>query len=260
MRPEDFVASYFDAWNHRDPQAVADHLAAGGVYCDVPEHARHSHDELIAYLENFFSSDVNRYRLVGDVVANERTIAFQYEIVPLEPERAPCESLRGAEFITLKRDAASTIVDYYDVQAHDSRSRMADVPVSAGGKYAKSGLGDARLEALQSRLERRMQSERLYLRQDLSLPVLAREMGCSVNHLSQVINAGFGMSFFDYLNSYRIAYAKELLSRPEDRDVPILRIAFSSGFNSNSAFYAAFRKRVGRTPAQYRSERCSSPS
>ncbi len=46
MRATDFVESYFDAWNHRDPKAVADHLAADGIYCDIPENAQRTHDEV----------------------------------------------------------------------------------------------------------------------------------------------------------------------------------------------------------------------
>ena len=46
--------------------------------------------------------------------------------------------------------------------------------------------------------------------------------------------------------------AKKLL-RLEDRQLQaILSIAFEVGFNSNSAFYAAFKKSCGQTPAQYR--------
>jgi AraC-like DNA-binding protein len=60
------------------------------------------------------------------------------------------------------------------------------------------------------------------------------------------------MSFFDYLNRYRIEHAKELLSGMHGQSGAILNIAFAVGFNSNSAFYAAFKKRVGQTPAQYR--------
>ena len=99
-----------------------------------------------------------------------------------------------------------------------------------------------------------MTSEQLFLCSDMTLPKLADTVGCSVNHLSQVINAGFGMSFFDYLNRYRIQYARELLSAMDDRSCAILNIAFTVGFNSNSAFYAAFKKCVGQTPAQYRRE------
>ncbi len=97
-----------------------------------------------------------------------------------------------------------------------------------------------------------MRSQQVFLRSDLTLPKLAKTVGCSVNHLSQVINSGFEMSFFDYLNRYRIDYAKELLSTSDFQSGAILNIAFTVGFNSNSAFYAAFKKRVGKTPAQYR--------
>ena len=97
-----------------------------------------------------------------------------------------------------------------------------------------------------------MRDEQAYLRPDLTLPRLAETVGCSVNHLSQVINAGFGMSFFDYLNRHRVQHAKELLGCLDDQNGAILSIAFTVGFNSNSAFYAAFKKCVGQTPAQFR--------
>jgi AraC-like DNA-binding protein len=92
----------------------------------------------------------------------------------------------------------------------------------------------------------------VYLKPDLTLPVLAEEVGCSVNHLSQVINSGFEMSFFDYVNNYRVRHAKELLLKMDGKKGAILNIAFTVGFNSNSAFYAAFKKHVGMAPAMFR--------
>ena len=60
------------------------------------------------------------------------------------------------------------------------------------------------------------------------------------------------MSFFDWVSQFRIERAKELLADEASRDEPVLTIAFAVGFNSNSAFYSAFRKWVGQTPTQYR--------
>jgi AraC-like DNA-binding protein len=97
-----------------------------------------------------------------------------------------------------------------------------------------------------------MQSQQIFLRSDLTLPKLAEELGCSGNHLSQVLNSEFGASFFEYLNQYRIDYARELLSGSDSQGRSILDVAFTVGFNSNSAFYTAFKKRTGMTPAQYR--------
>jgi AraC-like DNA-binding protein len=119
-------------------------------------------------------------------------------------------------------------------------------------KYAKSGLSDSQMETYMSRLAGLMQMEKVYLRPDLTLPVLAKLVGCSVNHMSQVVNSGFGMSFFEYLNQNRIEHAKKLLLDYEGRDQAILSIAFAVGFNSSSSFYAAFKKCSGQTPARYR--------
>ncbi len=246
MRAADFVESYIDAWNHHDPQAVADHLTADGIYRDVPENAQRTHDELIVTLEVFFADHPHRYELIGDILSNGNTIAFQYRMCP---RRDRGGAVRGAEFVTLSGDAAVSIVDYYD--RPDIESAETVTSASRAMKYAKSGLGEEQIRDYKLRLEHAVQSGQLYLRPDLTLPKLAAELDCSVNHLSQVINAGFGMSFFDYINRYRIERARELLTSL-DAQSAVLNIAYSAGFNSNSAFYAAFKKYVGQTPAQFR--------
>ena len=147
----------------------------------------------------------------------------------------------GAEFMQIEGNAAVTIFDYYNPP-----------DLARSGKYAKSGLREDQMLAYKQKLEHIMLVERFYLEPNLTLPGLAESVGCSVNHLSQVINAGFGMSFFDYLNSHRVRFAKTLLQEADGRGRAILNVAFTVGFNSNSAFYAAFKKHVGMTPAQYR--------
>jgi AraC-like DNA-binding protein len=256
MRAADFVESYFAAWNHRDPIAVADHLAEEGVYWDVPEKARHTHDQLIAHLHQFFTAYRHRYELIGDILEGSDTIAFQYEVKPADRAAGRNKPLfRGAEFVTLHDDTALRIDDFYE-GGDSAAARTAIRRLRSGSvghrKYAKSGLGAEQMARYKERLEVIMQKERLFLQSDLTLPKLAEAVNCSVNHLSQVINSGFGMSFFDYLNSHRVRYAKKLLLENDADAVPILNIAFAVGFNSNSAFYAAFRKCVGETPARYR--------
>jgi nuclear transport factor 2 (NTF2) superfamily protein len=103
MRATHFVESYFDAWNHRDAQAVADHLQANGTYRDIPENVERSQDELTASLRSFFSNYRHRYRLIGELITGRNTIAFQYEAC--SSELNGCEGFpiryRGAEFVTL---------------------------------------------------------------------------------------------------------------------------------------------------------------
>ncbi len=261
MRANDFVQSYFEAWNHRDPVAVADHLACDGTYCDIPLNTRRSHDELIVSLGKFFSAHRQRYELIGEILEGPNTIAFQYRVFPLVQDRKSAneeEILRGSEFVTFNGDTAITIYDYYSLPGTDQPVDIAGLRSAdqrRAGKYAKSGLCERQLTLYKERLETAMRYDRVYLRSDLTLPKLAKVIDCSVNHLSQVINAGFGMSFFDYMNRYRVEHAKGLLAELEGKGSAVLNIAFTVGFNSNSAFYAAFKKYVGQTPAQYRRAR-----
>jgi AraC-like DNA-binding protein len=256
MHTTRFVETYFDAWNHCDPKGVAEHLTADGVYCDIPLNERCSHDDLITGLIDIFSGHRHRYELIGEVLSNRNAIAFQYQVYSLEKtdngNRIPTFS--GAEFMTLNGDAAAIITDYYDVPGIARAPKLARFAnqQAQNNKYAKSGLSAEQLSVYKDRLERIMLEEQVYLRPDLTLPRLADALGCSVNHLSQVINAGFKVSFFDYLNQHRIQHAKALLRNPDDQNAAILNVAFTVGFNSNSAFYAAFKKCVGQTPAQYR--------
>ena len=258
MRATKFVDSYLDAWNHRDPEGVADHLAPDGIYIDLPENVQRTHDELLDSLYDFFSEYDHGYELIGDVLTNRNTVAFQYRMVPrVHAGNGSAQNIfHGAEFVTLENDIAARINDYCDMPDSGKPTVVQQTRPRAdnGSKYVKSGLNEAQLLEYKSRLEHIMTAEQIFLRSDLTLPKLANLVNCSVNHLSQVINSGFGVSFFDYLNRYRIEYARELLVQLDSRENAILNIAFAVGFNSNSAFYAAFKKYVGQTPAQYRKQ------
>ena len=109
------------------------------------------------------------------------------------------------------------------------------------------------------RLSTLMSDEHCYLEPNLTLPQLAERLDCSVNHLSQVINAGFGMSFYDYINGYRVRRAEQLLGAADAESQAILDVALAVGFNSSSTFYSAFKKVTGVTPAQYRKTGDSAP-
>lgn len=251
MISADFVSSYLDAWNDHDAGAVAEHLASGGTYCDMPTQRQLSGSELIAHLEDYFARDHCQYQLVGEILVGENAIAFQYRACP--EEGSGQQSWTGAEFVTFEGDSVIRIEDYY---------RSPDVDAASEGsngqwqrrvqRYAKSGLDDASMKEFMAQLSTLMSDEQSYLDPDLTLPQLAERLDCSVNHLSQVINAGFGMSFYDYVNGYRVRRAEAMLGAADAEARAILDVALAVGFNSSSTFYSAFKKVTGQTPAQYR--------
>ena len=116
MHSTAFVESYFDAWNQHDPLGVADHLTPDGIYRDVRQNAQRNHDELVEFLERFFKHYRHRYDLIGDILTNGNTVAFQYQMIPSARARGEGQAVfQGAEFITLEDDSATLIADYYDV-------------------------------------------------------------------------------------------------------------------------------------------------
>ncbi|MEQ8801316.1 helix-turn-helix domain-containing protein [Haliea sp.] len=249
MMSTEFVRSYIEAWNAQDPTRVAGHFAAGGTYHDMGELRQITRRNLITHLEEYFSRDSSRYTLVGEVLEGRETIAFQYLASPTGDD-LQVSGWMGAEFITLDGDRATRIEDYYRDHLLLARERCA---AARNERYAKSGLSPAAREALLQRLGEAMEGERVYLNSMLSLPQLAESLACSINHLSQAINEGHGVGFFDFVNHYRIRDAMRILSLPTACP-GILDVALDVGFNSISTFYAAFKRATGKTPAQFRRE------
>ncbi|MES2426255.1 MAG: AraC family transcriptional regulator [Bacteroidota bacterium] len=116
---------------------------------------------------------------------------------------------------------------------------------------AKPRFSEETLLLLKSRVTNLMKTERLFLDNELGLPELAKEMNVSPHDLSYLLNEGFGVNFFQFINSYRIEEAKQLMLSEKYRHLNILGIAYSAGFNSKTTFNTAFKKETGLSPSQF---------
>jgi AraC-like DNA-binding protein len=121
----------------------------------------------------------------------------------------------------------------------------------AEGQYAKSQLGPAVRSRIRRKLESEFRERAIYKRSDLSLGRLADALNENPYYVSQVISQEFQTSFYELVNRHRIEYAKQRLR--EAREETVLSIAMDAGFNSKSAFHAAFRRCAGTTPTEFRS-------
>lgn len=119
-------------------------------------------------------------------------------------------------------------------------------------RYAGSTLAPKRAEVVAQRLERLMQDDRPFLRPELGLEDLAKALDVPKTHLSQVLNETLGRSFPDFVARFRVGESEALLRNEELDHLTIEAVARRSGFRSRSAFYEAFRKVHGVTPAEYR--------
>ncbi|GAA3601033.1 helix-turn-helix domain-containing protein [Flavivirga amylovorans] len=107
-------------------------------------------------------------------------------------------------------------------------------------------------EILNSKLKALMKEEKTFLQFGLTISELASQMNVKERLLSQFINSHYNMTFQDFINLYRINEAKKLIEQYIDSRKTILEIIYESGFNSKSAFNAAFKKHTQTTPTEYK--------
>lgn len=121
-------------------------------------------------------------------------------------------------------------------------------------KYEKSNLRDEDIERLKNDLLEIMQTKKLYLRSELTLADLAKELGITNHNLSEVLSKSFNKNFYDLINSYRVEEFKELVKNPDYAHYSLLAVAFESGFSSKSSFNTIFKKLTDSTPSEYRKQ------
>jgi AraC-like DNA-binding protein len=103
------------------------------------------------------------------------------------------------------------------------------------------------------RLEKYMEEKKPFLELEYHLTDLSGALSLKPYQLSEILNQGVGVPFFDFINHYRVEEAKRRLRDPAFDHMKILAIAMDCGFNSKSSFNDTFRKMTGVTPSQYRS-------
>ncbi|MCK7559996.1 helix-turn-helix domain-containing protein [Chitinophaga sedimenti] len=106
------------------------------------------------------------------------------------------------------------------------------------------------LELLAQDIEVFLRQSGIYTNPDLSINILAREMGKKTEEVSAAINKVINKSFFDLVNEKRVEKAKELLDSKVN-ELTIEAIAYEAGFNSRASFYRAFKKYTSLTPSAY---------
>jgi len=93
--------------------------------------------------------------------------------------------------------------------------------------------------------------DRLFQNPTLTLAELSAHTGLPPRLISFTVNAGFGRSFNDLVNGYRVAEVQRRLAAPDARRFTLLGIAFESGFNSKTTFNRIFKQVTGVAPRDY---------
>lgn len=125
-------------------------------------------------------------------------------------------------------------------------------PESASERYARSGLSDREAAALKKSLLAAMDEKRPWRDADLTLADLSRMLNTTPHKLSEVLNAQLQLTFYDFVNGYRVREVQRRIPTDEARNLTILSLALDAGFASKSTFNDVFKKHTGKTPSEYR--------
>jgi len=129
---------------------------------------------------------------------------------------------------------------------------FAGIAQNETSKYLGSNLTSSQIEEYKKQLLALLNTEKPFLNPQVSLTDLSEKLSVSTKHLSQVINQSFNKSFFDFINTYRIQEAQQILKKSKDDKMTVLEVMYQVGFNSKSSFNAAFKKETGQTPTEFR--------
>ena len=107
----------------------------------------------------------------------------------------------------------------------------------------------ARVGALPKwRLRRVQEHLAANIAEPISLSDLAEAAGLSRMHFAAQFRAATGCRPHDYLLQHRVEHAKQMLT---GTDTPLVEVALSTGFQTQSHFSTVFKRLVGETPARW---------
>ena len=107
-------------------------------------------------------------------------------------------------------------------------------------------------EQLMQRIIRLMEEQRPYLDSDLKQADVATALGVRLDEVSRCINSN-AFNFSQFVNGYRIEYAKQLMLRKPG--IKMTQVAIESGFSNETTFFRTFKAIVGMPPSEWASQK-----
>lgn len=133
------------------------------------------------------------------------------------------------------------------IQSADPMHQPSEAVAAAAPAFEDSSLLP---EQMKAQLDELMNEREIYLNSHLTLSDLAAALGTNRTYLSNYLNRELKVSFYDYVNSFRVARACRMIEA--NPDVTVHDIVENCGFNSVSTFRRSFSREIGKTYGEYR--------
>lgn len=107
-------------------------------------------------------------------------------------------------------------------------------------------------EEITRRLRAYVAQTKSFLNPETTIADVCDGLGIPLYVVSKTLNGHLGLSFYQFINEFRVDEAKRLLASEGAGATTVLEVGFASGFNSKSAFNDVFRRSTGMTPSEFR--------
>ena len=253
MDVERLVDDYIKAWNQHDISQLLNLMDKRATYFDAYWMEYCNGQNLARYLQDSMAEENYWYERIGNVISVDNSVVYRYVAHERTDSKIGLALFNGDEGLIFRDNKIVTISNYY---CNPDQSALEEVAKLAARRHAqtrhiKSGLGAFKASRFSSLLLDTMGQDQIYLDASLSQSQVAGKIGCSVDHLLQVIGDEFGTSFKSFLDQYRVKHARELLLKDSEDPNFIVRVALQSGFQSLENFNRSFRRLIGETPAEF---------
>ena len=104
---------------------------------------------------------------------------------------------------------------------------------------------------LMQRITELMEEKQLYKVSDLKVSDIANELTTNARYVSDCIKNSTNYSFTQYVNSYRIQHAQQIMLDMPDQKISTIYL--DSGFTNETTFFRAFKAITGMTPKDWKS-------
>jgi AraC-like DNA-binding protein len=176
-----------------------------------------------------------------------------YLVVELSVSYNQIESGLTFHIVSLFLSVYIFYISYWSIRKTDVFRSFNALEFNLLRNECETGLdNEDELEELVIQLKLTIESERLYLDQDISLSDLSKKIQIPAGKLSWVINKKLGKNFYDYMNEYRVREFISRLTEGSDQNLSLLGLAFDCGFRSKSTFNAFFKRLTGQTPSTFK--------
>jgi len=178
---------------------------------------------------------------------------------PIAEEKGSNWLVTGLTIILVTQILIAFLVIY---MRRKRQKRQKPVTVITGNSYSESdesndlmaynldttsaGVSDKQLMAI---IAEAMEVNKLYLRADLKVSDIAEAIGARRNDVSACINSTLNCTVSQFINNYRIEYAKQLLLKNPTKKIS--SVWMESGFSNEQTFFRTFRASTGKSPKEW---------